>query len=127
MNLLHLCCSQGYSSHVTVVLEVAQIQFDLKPYTDALVDAPDSNKDTALFYAIKCGHGGFQEIIQQLIRYCDCNIRDKFGKTALHYASELGQDDTLELMFSAPYKNKVHANIQDNEGKTALHVAIENG
>ena len=87
------------------------MQFDLKPYTDELVEATphasekiESNRDTALFYAIKCGHGGFQEIIQQLMRYCNCNIQDVNGKTAVHYASELGQDDTLELMFSAQYK-----------------------
>ena len=45
------------------------------------------------------GHGGFLEIITQLIRSgCSLDILDADGLGALHYASELGQDDTLEFM-----------------------------
>mgnify|MGYP002633539466 CR=1 FL=1 len=45
------------------------------------------------------GHGGFLEIITLLVRNgADLDIKDAVGKTALHYASELGQDDTLEIL-----------------------------
>jgi len=49
------------------------------------------SKQTALFFAIRSGHGGFLEIINLLVRQgCDVNLQDEKGKTALHYASELG-------------------------------------
>ena len=51
------------------------------------------------------------------------NFQNEFGKTPLHYASELGQDDTLEILLNA----KANPNVQDLDGKTPLHDAIENG
>ena len=57
---------------------------------------------TALFYAIRSGHGGFLEIINLLVKHnCSLNVKDHLGKTPLHYASELGQDDTLEILLKA--------------------------
>lgn len=42
----------------------------------------------------------------------------------MHYASELGQDDTLEMLL----KQKANPDVQDSKlGKTPLHEAIENG
>ena len=55
---------------------------------------------------------------------CSLNKVDAEGLSALHYASELGQDDTLELLI----KHKANVDIQATKsGKTPLHVAIENG
>jgi len=53
----------------------------------------------------------------------ELDIKDKDGKTPLHYASELGQDDTLEILIN----HKANPDIQDNKGRTPLHLAIENG
>ena len=70
------------------------------------------------------GHGGFLEIITLLVRNgADLDIKDAVGKTALHYASELGQDDTLEILL----QHKANPDHQDNQGRTPLHLAIENG
>ena len=80
---------------------------------------------SALFYAIRSGHGGFLEIINILVKNgCNVNMKDQDGKTPLHYASELGQDDTLEILLD----NKACPDVQENiMGKTPLHEAIENG
>lgn len=80
---------------------------------------------TALFYAIRSGHGGFLEIVNTLVKHgCDVNFQDQYGKTPLHYASELGQDDTLEILLN----HKANPDLQDKlTGKTPLHEAIENG
>jgi len=60
-----------------------------------------------------------------LLKYgAQVNIRDSTGRSPLHYASELGQDDALEMLLS----HGADPNLVDNETKkTALHVAIENG
>jgi ankyrin repeat protein len=55
---------------------------------------------------------------------CNLDIQDQLGKTALHYASELGQDDTLELLLA----QGANPNIKDfKNGKTPLFDAVENG
>jgi ankyrin repeat protein len=52
------------------------------------------------------------------------NLRDKTGKSAVHYASEFGQDDILQLLIS----NGANVNFQDSENlRTPLHEAIMNG
>ena len=51
-------------------------------------------------------------------------MADKKGRTALHYASELGQDDTLEMLLNA---NADPNALETATKKTALHLAIENG
>lgn len=80
---------------------------------------------TAIFFAIRSGHGGFLDIINTLVKTgCNVNFQDQDGKTPLHYASELGQDDTLEILLN----NKANPDIQEKRmGKTPLHEAIENG
>jgi len=71
------------------------------------------------------GHGGFWEIINLLVKNgAGLDLFDADGKSPLHYASELGQDDTLELLIA----QKANPNIQSPlNGQTPLHVAIENG
>ena len=80
---------------------------------------------TPLFYAVSSGPNGHPEIVNLLIKnQVQINLTDNTGRSALHYASELGQDDTLEMLLN----NKADPNIADKEtGKTAMHLAIENG
>ena len=111
MNILHLCCSQGYTTHVVELINVASNQYIIKDFLDSvtIVSSPEGNLEnpskqtcTALFFAIKSGHGGFLEIIQLLVKNgCNVNFVDENGMTPLHYASQLGQDDTLEILLNA--------------------------
>ena len=77
-----------------------------------------------MFFAIRSGHGGFLEIINLLVKNgCNVNFKDENGMTPLHFASQLGQDDSLEILLNA----KANPDVQDKNGKTPLHEAIENG
>ena len=58
MNILHLCCSQGYTKHVQHVLAVAEKHFVLRDFVDART-ADEKFGCSALFFAIRMGHGGF--------------------------------------------------------------------
>ena len=120
-------------------MNIAEKHFILKEYLNTVTSVPsddqikmsnlnpetlDKSQTSALIFAIRSGHGGFLEIITLLVRNgCDLDYQDALGKTALHYSSELGQDDTLDILF----RNGAKSNVQDKEGKTCLHEAIENG
>ena len=80
---------------------------------------------TPLFFAIASGPNGHPEIVSLLLKYeAEVNLRDNKGRTALHYASELGQDDALEMLLAAG----ADPNVRETEsGRSALHLAIENG
>jgi len=55
---------------------------------------------------------------------CDINAKDNLGKTALHYACEFGQDDTIELLL----KHNADPNTKEfSNGLTPLHSSVENG
>ncbi len=51
-------------------------------------------------------------------------MTDNLGRSSLHYASELGQDDTLEMLLAANADPNL---CEKNTGRTAMHLAIENG
>ena len=54
----------------------------------------------------------------------DVNVRDSLGRAPLHYASELGQDDNLEMLLN----HGSDPNVKDTETKKSpLLLAIENG
>ena len=105
-------------------MNIAGKHWVVKDYINTLTQ-DEKYKSSALFFAIRMGHGGFQEIIALLVKYgCRLDVFDVDRKSPLHYASELGQDDTLELLIT----NKANADIQSPlDGKTPMHVAIENG
>lgn len=66
-------------------------------------------------------------MVNQLLEYptVDVNkIREKTGKTALHYASKNGHWKVVKSLLTA---DKINVNIQDKLGKTPLHYASENG
>lgn len=94
---------------------------------DAVV--PDSNEAyrswTPLFFAVASGPNGHPDIVSLLLKnQAQVNVTDDKGRSALHFASELGQDDTLEMLLA----NGANPNIKEREsGRTPLHLAIENG
>ncbi|CAG9773806.1 unnamed protein product [Ceutorhynchus assimilis] len=53
----------------------------------------------------------------------EIDFQDDFGKTALHYAAEIGLQDILMLLINA----QANVNILDNDKNTALHLACDRG
>ena len=51
-------------------------------------------------------------------------MQDNLGRTALHYAAELGQDDSLDFLLNAGADPNI---AEKDTGRTAMHLAIENG
>ena len=80
---------------------------------------------TPLFFAVVSGPNGHPDIVNLLLKnQAEVNKTDNKGRTALHYASELGQDDTLEMLLA----NNADPNVKEiDREKTAIHLAIENG
>lgn len=92
------------------------------------LECPSDNETkqcTALIFAITSGPNGHPEIVNILLKAgASPKSKDSRGKTALHYASESGQDDTIEQLLSSG----ADPNAQEaGTLKTPLHVAIENG
>merc|ERR1712223_862687 len=75
--------------------------------------------------------GGDVEIVEIIIKNSvlfniDLNAKNNEGKTAFHYACEIGCAEEIAEMI---IENSVHFNIdlnaKDNEGKTAFHHVCE--
>ncbi len=74
MNILHLCASQGYTAHVKTLL--TSINREDPDYVTSVTSQfrmsdpgeKPAQKCSALIFAIKCGHGGFPEIITYLVK-----------------------------------------------------------
>ena len=120
--LLHIISSSGYTKYAHLLITAAIKKGVL---TDMLDSREPQDNQTPLFFAIRSAPNGFPEIITLLIKNgCNVNLRDKKGRSAVHYASEQGQDDTLQLLI----QSGADVNFQDFESKeTPLHVAILNG
>lgn len=63
------------------------------------------------------------EIILMLAQPSFINTKDSHGKTALHFAAQLNNFETVSLLL----EKKAEVNISDDRGKTALHAASKNG
>ena len=85
----------------------------------------ESHNWTPLFFAVASGPNGHPELVSILVKKgADVNVRDTLGRTPLHYASELGQDDNLEMLLN----HGADPNVTDTETKKSpLLLAIENG
>ena len=60
---------------------------------------------------------------RMLAKKGDVNEKNRIGRTALHYAAELGQAKILDLLLKASASRK----LTDNDGKTASQLAKEKG
>jgi ankyrin len=87
---------------------------------EANIDEQNEEGSTALQLAAMSASGSSR--VRALLNYrADVNIKDGIGRTAMHYAVELGSEITLKLILGSG----AGVNEQDHEGLTALHLACE--
>lgn len=123
---MHVICAQGFHRQALAVIDRASTLQILGEVVDGRARDDDVYRSwTPLFFAVVSGPNGHPEIVNLLIKNgSQVNLTDNKGRTALHYAAELGQDDTLDLLLAAG----ADPNVAEKEtGRTALHLAIENG
>ena len=126
LTCLHVICSQGFVRHAQALLDRAQTLQIRDEVVDATARDDDMYKEwSPLFFAVVSGPNGHPDIVNLLLKnHAQVNLTDNKGRSALHYASELGQDDTLEMLLNSG----ADPNICEKEtGRTAMHLAIENG
>jgi hypothetical protein len=81
----------------------------------ANINELDNDGNTPLVLAIS--YGGL-ELMKELLKHNACvNIKCKYGRTALHCASEHGLVEMVEILL--PYSNIL---IKDDNGQTALDI-----
>lgn len=121
LNCLHLASSLGLIKHVQAIVDRVGTQTSA---LDQLSDG-ETKRWTALMFAICSGPNGHPEIVAILLKAGASHaIKDADGKSALHFACESGQDDTIELLLA----NGADPNTQESgKRRTPLHSAIENG
>ena len=121
---LHSACAQGFVRHTQAIIEQAEKLQDVESVVNYA--APEAlKKQTPLFFAVNSGPNGFPEVVIILLKAgCNVNARDSDGRTPLSYASEHGQDDTLDLLLGRGADPMIG---ETKTKKTPLHIAIENG
>jgi len=85
-NILHIICASGYTKYAQLLLTAATKKNILM---DLLDSKEEKDLQTPLFFAIRSAPNGFPEIINLLIKSgCNVNLRDKLGRSAVHYSCE---------------------------------------
>uniref|UniRef100_A0A3P8SVP2 Uncharacterized protein n=1 Tax=Amphiprion percula TaxID=161767 RepID=A0A3P8SVP2_AMPPE len=106
---LHKAASRGHTDIMRVLIKAG-------------VNAVNQDGLTPLHVAGQQGHA--DTVIQLLQGKADPKVKDRQGRTALHWAAASQEESrVVDLLLSA----KTNPNITDNEKKTALHVAAAAG
>jgi hypothetical protein len=82
-------------------------------------DAPHAQRKTPLIISVQKGLAGATQLLLDLDDNKD--TKDDFGRTALHYAAENGDEAIVQLLV----KQGAHKRIRDNSEETALHIAVK--
>lgn len=81
----------------------------LEPVSRGLIDAVVKGKTNEISYYLQLGAG--------------VNVKDKNGRTSLHWAARSGNADAVNMLT----EHGADVNAKDNNGKTPLHEAVFNG
>ncbi|OHS99893.1 hypothetical protein TRFO_08202 [Tritrichomonas foetus] len=110
-NFLHFAVSNGYENIVE------SVQHNL---SEPILRRGDIYNRTVMHHAAINGQLHIIQILDSLgfDLYSD---KDKFGKTPLHYAAELGHNRALKFLIT-----KIGINETDRSGQTPLHLAVIN-
>lgn len=92
LTCLHVICAQGFLRHASALIDRAITLQILSEVIDAQAKDDDIYRTwTPLFFAVVSGPNGHPEIVNLLLKnHCEVNVVDNKGRSALHYASELG-------------------------------------
>ena len=84
-------------------------------------DKDSNNGITALMYAVSRSHNLIVKLLldQPSVKV---NEKDKWGRTALHWAADRNNPEVARLLLLHPGFNS--ANATDNDGETALEYAV---
>lgn len=110
-NFLHFAISNGHENIVEMVLSTL---------SEPILRRGDIYQRTAMHHAAINGQLHIIQILDSL-GFDLYHDRDKFGKTPLHYAAELGHLRTLKFLLT-----KIGINEKDRAGQTPLHLAVAN-
>ena len=113
---LALAAASGHASIVKVLL--------LHPLI--IVDIPDRQQSTPIFWAVEGSLGGSLQTLTHLMNdhRVDQDHTDKYGRTALSWAAEDGSYDTVKVFVKSV---KVNPGKSDHKGRTPLSYAAEHG
>ncbi|KAF4528133.1 hypothetical protein B566_EDAN016720 [Ephemera danica] len=111
---LHYTCSKGN-------VEAAKLLLDHKCKTDII-----NYKGRTVLHAVCQSQTNSNEIIKLLLKHDPklLNIKDRYGKTALHYVSKHGNVSTVQTLLD---DTDCKLEILDTCGNTVLHVAAQSG
>ncbi|XP_065336611.1 putative ankyrin repeat protein RF_0381 [Cloeon dipterum] len=118
---LHVATGPLPSNSDAILWLVEQCENDL--------NETNSNGETPFLLACKRMKWNFAKIL--LDKNVDINVKDKNGRTALHYAVSLFRRDIIEDSYAYDLvqelcKRGADLALTDNDGKNAFHHAIEN-
>ena len=87
------------------------------------IDEPttDSGSNMLMYAAANYNAATIGELLARNPEY---NSKDKFGRTALHYACRAGNLETFQLLVSLP---EIEINAMTNAGVTPLMMAVQSG
>lgn len=123
LRCLHASFAMGlpeFASFDELFQEVALMS--LRNEIESLKKAVQANDRTKIKQVV----GTISEIFKQT--GMPVNLRDKSGKTLMHYVAGFADAQTIEMLESSlnePFK-MMDYNIQDNEGNTPVHIGIKN-
>jgi HEAT repeat protein len=109
-NALHIATANGHKHICEMLLTI--------PTLDREASTLDGH--TALHVAVIKGH---VEIIRLLLEAnAELNAKSSTGRTALHFAAQLGLEDICKLLLFQP---KINVMAKTNAGRTALTLAVD--
>ncbi len=127
-----ISCGQPYSGNLTQIaipnpLHEACRNGNIQAVYEALVSGHSVNErdnhwNTPLHMAIR---NGYEDIMEYLISTgADVYAVNEFNKTALHFACERNNKNSVNIVRKLVEKYRINVNARDNGRRTPLHVAV---
>jgi ankyrin repeat protein len=111
--MLHYCSSSGQKDMAKFLIE----KYRLRP------DQKDNNNFIPLQYAASNGH---EEVFKFLAASSEIGVKDKWGRTVLHFAAEKGHTNLVQYLLKNDDLEESFFNAEDTDGNTAFHYAVVN-